>query len=284
MSFDIEPNNRFFQANRSLIENEIRPAHTVTFVGEVDMTQIEAVRASMGDHRPSYTAFIVKALARTLKEFPYANRRVIRRWWLPFVGPRIQRFKDIDVAVAVERDVPGAEGVAFVDILRQADQRSLMEIQAVLKELATCDESNNKQWRSFSSVIRTAPTWLAGWLLRMPVWSARMWHKYRGGAALISSPAKYGVDKVMATWAWPLGLSFGLVKERPMAIDGELTVRPTCFITMNFDRRIMAGAQGARVFNFLLQQLHDARTTLAEPAASHDKAMGPTEALERSVA
>ncbi|MEX2215245.1 MAG: 2-oxo acid dehydrogenase subunit E2 [Phycisphaeraceae bacterium] len=292
MSFEIEPNNRFFQANRSIIEHEIKPAHTVTFVSEVDMSQIEAVRKSMGDRKPSYTAFMVKALARALKEFPYANRRVIRRWWLPFLGPRLQKFHHIDVAVAVERDIPGAEGVAFVDIIRKADERPIADVQRALKELSTCDETNNEQWRSFSGLIRKAPSWLAALLLRLPQWSGRLWEKYRGGAALISSPAKYGVDSVLTTWSWPLGLSFGLVKERPIAVNGEVVARKTCFVTMNFDRRVMAGAQGARFFAFLIEQLRDASTTLAEPEEpgaepvpkSEAAAIGSRPERERSVA
>jgi hypothetical protein len=60
-----------------------------------------------------------------------------------------------------------------------------------------------------------------------------------------------------ATWSWPLGMSYGLVKDRPYVVDGELTVRPTCFLTMNFDRRVMSGAQAGRFFARVCELLTD---------------------------
>ncbi|HEV3021015.1 MAG TPA: 2-oxo acid dehydrogenase subunit E2, partial [Pirellulales bacterium] len=75
--FVIEPRNKFVEANRFLVEREIRSSVTVTFQHLVDLTQVDAVRsaaAADGRPRPSYTAFVVKAVAGALREFPYANR------------------------------------------------------------------------------------------------------------------------------------------------------------------------------------------------------------------
>lgn len=260
----ILPKNAYFEANRSIVEYEIRPAHTVTFVSEVDLTEVEAMRkASTGVRRPSYTAFVAKAIALALKEFPYANRRVVRRPWWPF-GKRLQKFTHIDIAVAAERDMPGVEFCAFADIIRDAETRSLDELTAWLHELATCDASTNKQWREFSGLITKLPRWLSATLIRMPCWFPGLWVKYRGGAVLISSPAKYGVDSVLTTWTWPLGFSFGLVKERPIVVDGQLVVRPTFNLTLNFDRRVMAGAQGARFFKRVVDVLTHAQSEMAD--------------------
>jgi len=49
--------------------------------------------------------------------------------------------------------VAGAESVAFIDVLRDADQLSLDTITERLHELAVSDSSTNKQWRDFSAVI-----------------------------------------------------------------------------------------------------------------------------------
>lgn len=264
MSYEIEPNNRFFQANRTIVEAEIKPAHTVTFVSEVDLTEIEEVRAMAGKEKPSYTAFVAKAVALALKEFPYANRRVMKRWWLPFFGPRLQKFEKIDVTVAAERDMPGIEYCAFADIIREADTKSLGDLTHWLKDLATCTAETNTQWRTFSSLIKKLPRFLSAMIIRTPLWFPKLWVKYRGGAVLISSPAKYGVDSVLTTWTWPLGISFGFVKKRPIVKDDKLVAAPTFNLTLNFDRRVMAGAQGARFFNRLVSLLTHARTELAE--------------------
>lgn len=80
---------------------------------------------------------------------------------------------------------------------------------------------------------------------------------------MISSPAKYGVDMLVGNWPWPIGISFGLVKERPFVINGELTVRPTMMLIMSFDRRLMGGAPAARFFKAVADRLENAESTLS---------------------
>lgn len=182
------------------VTHEFRPANTVTFLCNVDLTEVEAVRRSApAKRKPSYTAFVVKALALALKEFPYANRRVCRRPWIPFSVARLQSFLHGDVAVAVERNVAGAESVAFLDVLRDADGLALEEITERLSLLAASDVHNNRQWREFSRIISRFPHWLSTLLIRLPVFFPSLWVKYRGGAVLVSSAAKYGADGVLGT-------------------------------------------------------------------------------------
>jgi pyruvate/2-oxoglutarate dehydrogenase complex dihydrolipoamide acyltransferase (E2) component len=262
-AYDIVPNNKFFQANRAIVEYEMRPGNTVSFFSEVDLTQVERIRREAGERRPSYTAFVAKAVATALKEFPYANRRICRRIWLPMLAPRLQQFHGCDIAVACERAIPGAEGVAFVDVLRDVDQLSLDTITSWLLRLSTADENTNEQWRNFKNIIHGLPNWLSKLLIRLPYFAPGLWVKYRGGATLISSPAKYGVDGVMATWSWPVGISFGLVKDRPVVRDSLIVACPTFLLSLNFDRRIMAGAQGAQFFKRIVMALEQAETELA---------------------
>lgn len=79
---------------------------------------------------------------------------------------------------------------------------------------------------------------------------------------LISSPAKYGVDMLIANWPWPIGFSFGLVKERPFVVEGKIEVRSTMTLTMSFDRRIMGGAPAARFIRAVADSLENASTML----------------------
>jgi pyruvate/2-oxoglutarate dehydrogenase complex dihydrolipoamide acyltransferase (E2) component len=246
--YALEPYNRFFEANRRIVEFEVRPGNTVTFICEVDLTQAQRLRQEAGEQRPSYTAIVAKAVGLALREFPYANRRVARRAWLPLASPRLQRFERCDIGVAVERDVPGAESVAYVDVLRDADRQSLGQINDWLRELAASDAGNSRQWREFTTLIQRLPRWLAALLVRLPYFLPSLWPRYRGAAALISSPSKYGIDAVVATWSWPLGISFGYVKPRPIVRDGQVVAAATFQLVLNFDRRVMAGAQAARFF------------------------------------
>jgi len=261
--YEIEPRNRFSDAIVS-VTYEFRPANTVTFLCDVDLTEVEALRAVSGPERKrSYTAFVVKAIALALKEFPYANRRVCRLPWIPFSVARLQSFLRCDVAVAVERNVEGAESVAFIDVLRDADLLSLDEITERLHALAISDDSNNRQWREFSSVISRFPNWLSTLLIRLPLRFPHLWVKYRGGAALVSSPAKYGAHGVLGTWSHPLGVSFGLVEPRPVVREGRIVACPTFSLTLNFDRRVMAGAQGARFLRRVVELLEHAGTEMS---------------------
>jgi pyruvate/2-oxoglutarate dehydrogenase complex dihydrolipoamide acyltransferase (E2) component len=262
-AYTIEPKNRYFEAIRAIAEYEIRPGNTVMFLSEVDLTEIERVRArATAGRRPSYTAFVVKAVAVVLCDFPYANRRVCRRPWLPFSGVRLQKFRHSDVAVACERDIPGAESMAFLDVLRDADRLSLAEITEALHDLAVCDPSTNKQWREFSTLVARLPSWLSTRLIRLPCLAPTLWAKYRGGAVLVSSAAKYGVDVVAGTWTHPLGVSFGIARRRPVVRGEAIMACPTFTLTLSFDRRVMAGAQAARFFRRIVERLENAETEM----------------------
>ena len=263
-AYAVEPRSKFFEAFCALPEYENRPGHTLSFLSEVDLTEVERLRGrAAGGQKPSYTALVVKAVALALREFPYANRRVCRRSWLPFAGKRLQKFYRCDVAVAIEREFPGAEAAAFMDIVRDADRLPLATITDALRTLGTADVATNKQWREFSTLIARLPHRLAMLLIRLPWFFPALWVKYRGGAVLVSSPAKYGVDAVLATWSHPLGVSFGLVQPRPVVRGGEVVLRPTFALTLNFDRRVMAGAQAARFFERIINVLEGAETEMA---------------------
>jgi pyruvate/2-oxoglutarate dehydrogenase complex dihydrolipoamide acyltransferase (E2) component len=263
------PTNRFFQVFRKIPEFELRPGPTVTFISEVDLSEVDQLRQEAKAQKPSYTAFVVRALALALREFPYANQRISRRVWLPLARAKLQMFDHCDIAVAAERDIPAVESAAFVDIIRDANEKSLSEITIWLSDLSRSDTQTNEQWRQFSGIIKGFPLWLALLLVRLPYFVPDLWDRYRGAAALVTSPAKYGVDTVAACWSWPVGVSFGLVKDRPLVKDGEIKACPTFNLTCNFDRRIMAGAQAGRFFAAIVKNLEAARSMLAEPPSAY---------------
>ena len=259
-AYSIEPGNRYFDAISAVANFELRPGPSVSFMAEVDLTQVHAVRQrAAAGAKPSFTAFVAFAL----KEFPLANRRVCRPPSLLWLVTRLQRFTRCDIAIASERDVPGAESVAFFDVFRDVDRLTLEGLTHGLRELSTSDASTNAQWRAFSTLVTRLPAWLSTLLIRMPYFFPHLWVRYRGAAVLISSPAKYGVDAVMATQSFPLSAAFGLAKLRPVVRDGRLEPCLTFALTVNFDRRIMAGAQAARFFRRVVEVLESAETSLS---------------------
>lgn len=246
--------NRYFEVLGSMnVEN--RSDHKVAMLGEIDMSRIEAIRselAAVTGQKPSYTAFVARAVALALREQPHANRIVIE--W-PF-WKRMVQLENIDITVAVERDSEGHEQAVYAGTIRDADQLTLPGMTEKLQELARATPENSERWRLMKMVVEKLPTWLAKILVSMPNWTPSLWIEHRGGSVMISSPAKYGVDIMVGAWPFPLGFSFGLVKERPIAVNGEVVVKPTMMLTMSFDRRFMGGAPAARFFNTISKHLN----------------------------
>lgn len=245
---------------RFIADDELAGNAYVCVLAEVDLTQVERVRAAYAQaarRKPSYTSFVMKAVGMALREFPQANRRVVKRWWWPF-GLRCQQFEHADIAVAIEREEPDQPCVVFQDVVRDADAKSLGEIVEQLNDLATSTVETNRQWREFRWIGTRLPFWLARLVVGLPVRMPSLWAKYRGGSVMVSSPAKYGADQVTGAWPYTLGVSFGHVKERPVVQNGELAVARTTFLTLSFDRRILAGATAARLFNRIVGLLENA--------------------------
>mgnify|MGYP001594043168 CR=1 FL=1 len=95
-----------------------------------------------------------------------------------------------------------------------------------------------------------------------------MWTKYRGAAVLVTSPAKYGVDQVAAHWTSPMGVSFGFVKKRPIVVQDQVVARASFYLLLHFDRRVLHGSEGARVFHFIVEVLENPRKYLTQHSSS----------------
>jgi pyruvate/2-oxoglutarate dehydrogenase complex dihydrolipoamide acyltransferase (E2) component len=67
----------------------------------------------------------------------------------------------------------------------------------------------------------------------------------------------------VGSWPSPLGVSFGLVKARPVVRAGQIVACPTFNLVVNFERTIMAGAQAARFFKRIVDILEHAQTEMA---------------------
>jgi pyruvate/2-oxoglutarate dehydrogenase complex dihydrolipoamide acyltransferase (E2) component len=262
--YRVLPKAPYFEVLGALnVEN--RSDNKVAMLNEIDMTACERIRAEFaarGEPKPTYTAFVAHAIASTLRKQPHANRITIE--W-PF-RKRIVQLEQVHITVAVERDQPGTEQAVFAGTIYDADRKDLRALTAELHALAMATEQTDPRWRLLKTIVERLPTRLARWILTAPRLSAQLWIKHRGGSVMISSPAKYGVDIMVGAWPWPLGFSFGFVRRRPVVVGDRVEVRPTMFVTMSFDRRIMGGAPAARFFNSVCEELtRGSSTYAAEP-------------------
>ncbi len=269
--FKILPRNKMFELYNILNKENIPEARVIA-VREIDLSSVERARKKVAGGtnsesvKPTYTSFIAKATAKVLREMPQANRSTIET----FFFKRIFQFENTHVSVAVERnDSENNAGGAFVYTVYDTDKKNLGEISQEIAGLATVTKESVdpriERWRRMMDGVRLAPF---AWILRSVIWFHKnipsLYVANRGGAAMISSPSKYGVDFIAAHWPYTLGLSFGFAKERPWVEKGQVVVRKTMYITLAFDRRIVPGADGARFMNRLCELLETAETSLVE--------------------
>lgn len=267
--FKILPRNRMFELYNILNKENIPEARVIA-IREIDLSSIERARKKTPADgysesvRPTYTSFIAQATAKALREMPHANRATIET----FFYKRVFQFENTHVSVAVERnDSANNTGGAFVYTVYNTDKKTLSEISQEIAGLATVDRNSTdpriERWRRMAEAVRLTPF---AWILACVVWFHKnipsLYVPNRGGAAMISSPSKYGVDFIAAHWPYTLGISFGFAKERPWVENGQVVARKTMYITLAFDRRIIPGADGARFLNRLCELLESAETTL----------------------
>ncbi|MCK6473823.1 MAG: 2-oxo acid dehydrogenase subunit E2 [Planctomycetes bacterium] len=246
--------NPFFETMCEIVK-DWETEDVVMFSNTVDLSRAVEQRKALrkaGRMPPTYTAYMVRAISLALRDHPKINRLV---WRLP-LRKRLVQLEDVHAAVAVER--PGDEvDMAFPTIVRDSDRRSSLEIAEALRKASATDPENDPTWRKFRFLLRHLPAWANRRLIGMPVMHPKLWMEHHGGSFLITSPAKYGVDRIFVKVAWPLAFSFGEVKERPVAVDGRVEARTTTDLTLSWQRRLTTGAVAAQFFNSICRRLRD---------------------------
>jgi 2-oxoglutarate dehydrogenase E2 component (dihydrolipoamide succinyltransferase) len=192
---------------KRLLEAQQTAALLTTF-NEVDMSAVQSIRAKQRKaferkHGASLgiTSFFVKAAVAALKEFPNLNAEVQDDSIL------IKHYYDIGIAIG------GTEGLV-VPVIRNADRLSFEDVELAIRELA--DRAGNGKLTL---------------------------DDLRGGTFSITNGGRYG--SLMSTpivnppQVGILGLH--TIKDRPVAIDGQLAIRPMMYIALTYDHRIVDG-------------------------------------------
>jgi pyruvate dehydrogenase E2 component (dihydrolipoamide acetyltransferase) len=176
---------------------------------DVDMSACLRMRSELkafADPAPSLNDLIVKASALALRRHPRANAS--------FSDDRFALHPRVNVAVAVAADDALVAPVVF-----DADRKTIGAIAADTRRLIESVRSG-----------RIAPGDL------------------EGGTFTVSNLGMYGIDRFEGIINAPQSaiLCVGAVSDRPVAIEGELGVRPVASLTLAADHRILYGADAAR--------------------------------------
>jgi pyruvate dehydrogenase E2 component (dihydrolipoamide acetyltransferase) len=140
----------------------------------------------------------------------------------------------VNIGIAVATDE-----ALVVPVVHGADRLSLAEISARRQELVTAARAGALQPEDV-----------------------------RYGTFTISNLGTFGVDAFQAIVNAPQAaiLAVGRILERPVAVDGALTVRPVLTLTVTFDHRVVDGARGAEFLD-TLASLVEAPAETAEEVA-----------------
>lgn len=217
----VREERRAMNGMRKAISHNMLASHmtspTVTYDISVDMTNMREYRAQLmaGGLKVSYTDLLVKFVAKALTEFPLLNCSI--------EGDEIIFKHYINMGVAVALD----DGLVVPNIT-DADQKSLAEISAELKELSTAARNGT---------------------LSMD--------KMRGGTFTITNLGMFGIESFSPIINQPEVAILGVntMKDELVIRDGEQSIRPIMKLSLTADHRAVDGAVAARFLQRVKQLL-----------------------------
>lgn len=234
---------------------------------EVDVTSaraaMRAARRESGKAQ-SFTAWVVSCVARAAAEHPrvHALRQGRRQLML---------FDEVDVAVAVERRLPGIGGgetVPMPVVIRRANTRTVEEISDEIRRAQTMSvpagaasiEHRSRSWLQ-SVFFRTLPAWMRDLVFWRWLFGSAERVKRVMGTVMVTS-AGMTAPGVLA-WGiplsvHPLAVSVGGITRRAMS-EGD---REILALTLVFDHAVTDGAP----FGRFVRRLHEIMTAPAPTA------------------
>jgi pyruvate dehydrogenase E2 component (dihydrolipoamide acetyltransferase) len=199
----------------------------VTQFDEADITEMEAFRKQMGKEmekdgiKITPLAFIVWAVVASLKAFPRFNSS------LDATGENLILKKYYNIGVAV--DTPNG---LVVPVIKEADQKSLVEISQEIRELAI--KARDKKLKP---------------------------SEMQGGCFSISSLGGIGGTKFTPIVNTPEVAVLGVSRSKmePVWNGKEFEPRLVLPLSLSYDHRVIDGADGARFTTHLSKMLSDIR-------------------------
>ena len=182
----------------------------LTTFNEVDMSAIYAIRAKYKDKfkevyssNIGFMSFFTKAVTEALFHFPAVNGMID--------GEEIVYNKYCDIGIAVS-----APKGLMVPVLRSAELMSLAQIEAGIKDLAIKARDGK---------------------LTIP--------DMEGGTFTITNGGVFGSMMSTPIINPPQSAILGMhnVVERPMAINGQVVIRPMMYVALSYDHRIIDGKE-----------------------------------------
>ena len=201
-------------------------AALLTTFNEVDMTNVMEMRKenqedfqSRYEIKLGFMSFFVKACVVALKNFPAVNAEI--------EGDEIiyKNYYNISFAVGTDKGL-------VVPVLKGADELSFAEIEKKIKEIS-------EKAREGKLTIEDL----------------------QGGTFTISNGGVYGSMLSTPILNLPQSGVLGMhnIVDRPMAIDGEIKIRPIMYLALSYDHRIIDGKESVSFLKMIKENLEDPR-------------------------
>lgn len=175
---------------------------------DVEMDSALQIRdeASALEAKVSVNDIVIKAAAMAMVRYPKLN--------VSFMGDHLLHHQTIDVGMAV-----ALEDGLVTPLIRNADRKGIAAIAAEARALAE---------RARKRALRP--------------------EEYTGGSITVSNLGMFGIDSFVAVINPPQSaiLAVGVVVEKPVVRDHQVTVRKMMSVTISGDHRAIDGAMGAQ--------------------------------------
>jgi len=196
----------------------------LTTFNEVDMSEILAMRASYKEAfekkysvKLGFMSFFVKAAVESLKKFPTVNA------YLDGDDIVYHAFCDVSVAVSSDRGL-------VVPVLRDAHKMGMHDIEKGIMDYAVRAQDGTLGIEEMS-----------------------------GGTFTISNGGVFGSLLSTPILNSPQSAILGMHKtqERPVAVDGEVVIRPMMYLALSYDHRIIDGKEAVQFLISIKEALED---------------------------
>lgn len=196
----------------------------LTTFNEVDMQPIMDIRAKYKDKFKEkfgvglgFMSFFTKAVCEALREFPAVNARI--------EGEEIVYSDFVDVSIAVS-----APKGLVVPVIRNADSLSLAQIEQSVMELAVKARDNKLAIDEMT-----------------------------GGTFTITNGGVFGSMMSTPIINAPQSAILGMhnIVERPVAMNGQVVIRPMMYVALSYDHRIIDGRESVGFLVRVKQLLED---------------------------
>jgi len=196
----------------------------LTTFNEVDMSAVMALRDKYKDKFKEqkgvglgFMSFFTKAVTEALRLFPSVNAQID--------GEEMVMHDYADVGIAVS----SPKGL-MVPVIRNAERLSLAEIEAKIKELAIKARDGKLSMDEMS-----------------------------GGTFTITNGGVFGSMLSTPILNPPQSAILGMhnIVERPVAVNGQVVIRPIMYVALSYDHRIIDGKESVSFLMAVKQMIED---------------------------